>query len=79
MAGKIEDYERLLRDLSLRTSDEDQSLIHRALNKVSCRLQFTAKLFLIVIRRVVPTPTMFCQSQASESLNLIPLSRGPRS
>ena len=35
MAGKIEDYERLLRDLSLRASDEDQSLIRRVLHKVS--------------------------------------------
>lgn len=38
MAGKIEDYERLLRDLSLRTSDEDQILIRRVLHKVSARL-----------------------------------------
>ncbi|KAL8792583.1 MAG: hypothetical protein Q9195_004806 [Heterodermia aff. obscurata] len=35
MIEKIENYERLLRDLSLRTSDEDQSLIRRALQKVS--------------------------------------------
>ena len=35
MVEKIENYERLLRDLSLRTSDEDQLLIRRALQKVS--------------------------------------------
>lgn len=35
MAEKLEDYENLLRDLSFRASDDDQSRIRRALQKAS--------------------------------------------
>ena len=35
MAEKLEEYEKLLRDLSFRASDVDQSLIRRALQKAS--------------------------------------------
>lgn len=34
MSEKLEEYERLLRDLSSRASDVDQSLIRRVLQKV---------------------------------------------
>ena len=36
MAGKIQDYEKLLRDLSFRTCEADQTLIRKALQKVGC-------------------------------------------
>lgn len=35
LAEKLEEYERLLRDLSFRASDVDQSLIRRVLQKAS--------------------------------------------
>lgn len=35
MAEKLEEYERLLRDLSFRACDVDQSLIHQVLQKAS--------------------------------------------
>jgi len=35
MAEKLEEFERLLRDLSFRASDVDQSLIRRVLQKAS--------------------------------------------
>ena len=37
MAGKIQDYEKLLRDLSFRASVADQSLIRKILQQVSSR------------------------------------------
>ncbi len=34
MAGRLEEYERLLRDLNLRVDEPDQILISKALEKV---------------------------------------------
>lgn len=34
MAGKLEEYERLLRELSLRVDEPDQILISKAIEKV---------------------------------------------
>ena len=34
MAGKLEEYERLLRDLSVRVDEPDQILISKAIEKV---------------------------------------------
>lgn len=34
LAGRVENYERLLEDLSLRAGDHDQQLIRKALDQV---------------------------------------------
>ena len=65
MVEKIENYERLLRDLSLRASDEDQSLIRRALQNVS----FSPSTLLLGalltdVRRLPLTPKMYYRKQA---------------
>lgn len=39
MAGKLEEYEKLLRELSLRVNEPDQILISKAIEKV-CILDF---------------------------------------
>ena len=38
MAGRLDDYERLLRDLSLRVDNADHVLIQRVLEKVRARV-----------------------------------------
>ena len=35
MAGKLEEYEKLLRELSLRVDEPDQIMISKAIEKVS--------------------------------------------
>lgn len=80
MVEKIENYERLLRDLSLRTSDEDQSLIRRALQKVSFS-PYTLLLGAILtnIRRVPLMPKMYYRKQALRDLSPMSLSMELRS
>ena len=74
MVEKIENYERLLRDLSLRASDEDQSLIRRALQNVSFSpptLVLGAS--LTDVRRVSMTPKMYYRKQALRNLSSMSL------
>ena len=80
MVEKIENYERLLRDLSLRSSDQDQLLIRRALQNVSfssSTLLFRA--LLTDARRLPLTPKMYHRKQALRFLSPLLLSMESRS
>ena len=80
MIEKIETYEKLLRDLSLRSSDQDQSLIRRALQNVSFSPSTVLPGALLTnVRRVRLTPKMSYRKQALKNLSPISLSKELRS